>query len=164
MSQDSKPFVLVTALLDGAARPAALTRSHGDALERAFAASAGQETAGVDLVELKVAPKVFAALRKAMQIPKGQVALYDVFPSPAHLDAKVRKVAGQFLAAEVLWTLEEQGLLEGVALNVRLDLPKDWDRDLKAVHARLVEGGALDLSEEAVATFIAIKKAWAESA
>jgi len=164
MSTDPKPFVVVTALLDGGARPAAHTRSHGDAMERAYVASSAHEVAGMDLVELPITAAAFGALRKAMSLPDETVGLYDVFPLAPHLDAPVRKVAGQFLAAEVVWTLEEQGLLGGVPLNVRLDLPKGWDKDPKAVHTRLMEAGALELSESAVQTFIAVKKAWEESA
>ena len=155
-----QPFLVVTALLDSNARPADLTRSHGDALERAMNASAGLALAGVDLVELPVSPAAFAALRKALSLPDDQIGLYDVFPLAAHLEPGVRKVAGQFLAAEAVWTLEEQGLMGGVPLNVRLDLPRDWDRDPKKVHERLVAAGALELSKEGIETFKAVKQAW----
>ena len=72
----------------------------------------------------------------------------------------MRKVAGQFLAAEALWTLEDQGQLGGVPLNMQLDLPAGWDRDPKAVHARLVEAGALELSPAGIETFKTVKSAW----
>ena len=39
------------------------------------------------------------------------VTVYDLFPLSALLDPRYRTVAGQFLAAEALWTLEEQGML-----------------------------------------------------
>lgn len=155
-----KPYIVVTALLNSGARPAPITLSHGDAMDRAFSASDAHDLAGLDIVELPVAPKPFSALRKALELADGTVALYDVFPLASHLEPEVRKVAAQFLAAEALWTLEEQGQLGGVPLNVRLDLPKGWDKDPKAIHARLMEAGALDLSTQAVEVFKAIKTTW----
>jgi hypothetical protein len=157
---DPRPFLVVTALLDAAARPATLTRSHGDALERAIAASSAHATAGLDLIELSIAPAAFAALRTYLKLPEDTVALYDVFPLASHLSTDVRKVAGQFLAAEAIWTLEEQGQLGGVPLNLRLDLPSDWNRDPKQIHARLVDAGALALSEQGIETFKAVKDSW----
>jgi hypothetical protein len=59
-----------------------------------------------------------------------------------------------------VWTLEEQGLLGGVPLNVRLDLPKGWDKDPKAVHGKLVEAQALNLAPSAIETFKTVKSAW----
>jgi hypothetical protein len=158
------PYLVVTALLDSGARPAQLTRSHGDAMERAYVASMGRATAGLDLVELQVSAPAFDAMRKALGLAPSTVALYDLFPLASHLDPAVRKVAGQFLAAEAVWTLEEQGLLGGVALNVRLDLPRGWEKDPKAVHAKLVEAGALDLGPGAIETFKVVKQAWDSSA
>ncbi len=158
------PYLVVTALLDSGARPAHLTRSHGDAMERAYVASAGRPIAGLDLVELQVSAPAFDAMRKALGLSAATVGLYDLFPLAAHLDPAVRKVAGQFLAAEAVWTLEEQGLLGGVALNVRLDLPDGWEKDPKAVHGKLVEAGALDLGTEAIETFKTVKQAWDASA
>ena len=155
-----KPYIVVTALLNSGARPAPVTLSHGDAMDRAFAASDEHDLAGLDIVELPVAPKPFAALRKALELADGTVALYDVFPLASHLEPEVRKVAAQFLAAEALWTLEEQGQLGGVPLNVRLDLPDGWEKDPRAIHAKLMEAGALDLSTHAVEIFKAIKTAW----
>jgi hypothetical protein len=159
-SSDSPPFLVLTVLLDGAARPAAVTRSHGDALERAMKAAAGQTIAGMDLVELPNAKPAFDALKNHLRIGPDVIGIYDVFPLASHLDASVRKVAGQFLAAEALWTLEDQGQLGGVPLNMQLDLPKGWDRDPKAVHARLVEAGALELSPAGIETFKTVKSAW----
>ena len=52
--------------------------------------------------------------------------------------------AGQFLAAEALWTMDEQGLLGGVPVNVKLDVPKGWKTDPKDIHQHLVAEGALD--------------------
>lgn len=163
-ARDPRPFLVVTALLDGGARPAAVTRSHGDAMERAFVASSSEQTAGLDLVELPISPAAFGALRKALSLEDSVVGLYDVFPLAAHLDPSVRTVAGQFLAAEAVWALEEQGQLGGVPLNVRLDLPKGWDKAPKAVHERLVRAGALDLTEDAIETFKRVKGSWDQSA
>jgi len=161
---DTRPFLVLTAILDGAARAAAVTRSHGEALDRAMRASNKAASAGFDIVELPVAPASFQALRRHFQYPDDTVAIYDVFPLAAHLDASQRKVAGQFLAAEVLWTLDAQGLLAGVPLNVKLDLPNGWDKDPKAVHDRLMSLGALDLTAEAIETFKTVKTAWESSA
>ena len=162
--RDPRPFLVVTALLDSGARPAAVTRSHGDAMERAYVSAGSEPMAGLDLVELPISPAAFGALRKALSLDDGVVGLYDVFPLAAHLDGPVRTVAGQFLAAEAVWGLEEQGQLGGVPLNVRLDLPKGWDRDPKAVHEKLVEAGALDLTAEGIEAFKRIKGAWDQSA
>jgi hypothetical protein len=158
------PYLVVTALLDSGARPAHLTRSHGDAMERAYIASSGRAIAGLDLVELQVSAPAFDAMRKALGLAPATVGLYDIFPLASHLDPAVRKVAGQFLAAEAVWTLEEQGLLGGVPLNVRLDLPRGWEKDPKAVHAKLVEAGALELHADAIETFKLVKQAWDASA
>ena len=158
--RDPRPFLVLTVLLDGAARPAAITRDHGDALERSIVATAGREIAGLDLVELPVASPIFKALRSPLGIPEESVGIYDVFPLASHLDPGLRKVAGQFLAAEALWTLEEQGLLSGVPVNLKLDVPKGWDTNPKKVHEKLVEAGALDLTPAGIETFKAVKSAW----
>lgn len=155
-----RPFIVVTAILDGSARPAAVTVSHGDALERAMHATAGRVIAGMDIVELPIPPPAFAALREHASRPRDAVAVYDLFPLADTLSAEVRTVAGQFLAAEVLWALEEQGLLKGVPLNLKLDLPEGWDRAPKAVHEKLVAAGALDLSPVAIDTFKQVKARW----
>jgi hypothetical protein len=156
-SADPRPFFVLTVLLDGAARPAAITRSHGDALERAMNAAAAHDIAGLDLVELPIAPAAFAQLRKHLQLGDDTVGLYDVFPLAAHLDTEVRKVAGQFLAAEAVWTLEEQGALGAVPLNLKLDLPPGWDRDPKKIHERLVTAGALELSPQGIEVYKQVK-------
>jgi hypothetical protein len=154
---DPRPFFVLTVLLDGAARPAAVTRSHGDALERAMNAAGGHAIAGLDLVELPIAPAAFAQLRKHLGLPDGTVGLYDMFPLAAHLDGEVRKVAGQFLAAEAVWALEEQGALGAVPLNLKLDLPGAWDRDPKKIHERLVGAGALDLTPQGIEVYKEVK-------
>ncbi len=158
--RDPRPFLVLTVLLDGAARPAAITRSHGDALERSLQATVGQSVAGIDLVELPIAPPVFRALRQPLSIPEEAVGLYDVFPLASHLKPEFRKVAGQFLAAEALWTLEEQGLLGGAPVNIKLEVPKGWDNDPKKIHQRLLSEGALDLTPAGIDTFKAVKTAW----
>lgn len=160
LMSSERPFIVVTAILDGSARPAALTMSHGDALERAIRATSDRTIAGLDIVELPIPPQAFAALREHAGRPPDAVAVYDLFPLSETLAPDVRTVAGQFLAAEVLWALEEQGMLKGVPLNLKLDLPEGWDRSPKAVHERLVAAGALDLSPQAIETFKNVKADW----
>ena len=169
-ARDPRPFIVLTAIHDTNARAAAVTLSHADAWERAQKALAGKDVAGLDLVELPMPPKAFFALKQTAPAAGSDAAkahevaaFYDLFPLASHLDPATRKVAGQFLAAEVLWTLEEQGVLEGVPLNLRLDVPRDWDRAPKAVHEKLVEAGALDLTDGAIDTFREIKTAWSQS-
>lgn len=158
---DPRPFIVLTAIHDANARVAAITLSHADAWERARKAVGGKEIAGMDIVELSVPPRAFTALREKMQLSAETVAVYDLFPLAAHLGRTTRKVAGQFLAAEILWALEEQGILAGIPLNIRLDVPRSWgDRSPKAVHEKLMEGGALDLTEAAIDDFRAIKGTW----
>jgi hypothetical protein len=158
--RDPRPYLVLTVLLDSSARPAAISRSHGDAYERSLIATQGKEIAGIELVELPIAAPVFKALRQPLAIPGDSVGLYDVFPLASHLKPEYRKIAGQFLAAEALWTLEEQGLLGGVPVNVKLDVPKGWKSDPKDIHEHLVGEGALDLSESGIETYKAIKTAW----
>jgi hypothetical protein len=159
-SPDPRPFLVVTAIVDQAARPAAVTCSHGDALQRAQRAVGERAVAGLDVVELPIAHPTFTALRDHFGRPKDTVAVYDLFPLAAHLDPAHRRTAAQFLAADVLWALDAQGQLGGIPLNVRLEVPSGWDRELKAVHERLMAVGALDLSPEAIETFKAVKAAW----
>lgn len=123
-------------------------------------ASQGQDIAGLELVELPIAAPVFKALRQPLAIPPDDVGLYDVFPLASHLKPQYRKIAGQFLAAEALWAMEEQGLLGGVPVNVKLDVPKGWKADPKDIHQHLVAEGALELSESGIETYKAIKAAW----
>lgn len=158
--QDPRPLLVVTVLMDGSARPAAVTRSHADAVERAMNASAGHETAGLEIAELAIAPKAFAALRKNLGLGDDTVALYDIFPLGPNLPAGLRTVAGQFLAAEALWTLEEQGMLSGVPPQEKLDLPAGWSKDPKEIRQRLVDAGATALSEQGASTYNAIKQKW----
>jgi hypothetical protein len=158
--RDPRPYVVITVLLDASARPAAISRSHGDAYERSLNASQGHDLAGLELVELPIAAPVFQALRQPLAIPGDAVGLYDLFPLASHLKPEFRKIAGQFLAAEALWTMEEQGLLGGVPVNVKLDVPKGWKTDPKDIHQHLVAEGALDLSEAGIETYKAIKTAW----
>jgi len=161
--RDPRPYLVITVLLDSSARPAEISRSHGDAYERSLKASQGQEVAGVELVELPIAAPVFKALRQPLGVPGDAVGLYDVFPLASHLKAEYRKIAGQFLAAEALWTMEEQGLLGGVPVNVKLEVPKGWKSNPKEIHEHLVSEGALDLSPSGIETYKAIKTAWDRS-
>jgi hypothetical protein len=158
--RDGRPYLVLTVLLDSSARPAAVSRSHGDAYERSLKATEGHDIAGIELVELPIAAPVFKALRTPLAVPEDTVGLYDVFPLASHLKPEYRKIAAQFLAEEALWTMEEQGLLGGVPVNVKLDVPKGWDNDPKHVHQRLVDAGALDLSEAGIETYKAVKAAW----
>jgi hypothetical protein len=160
MSHSERPFLILTAICDASARPAAVTVGHGDAMERAYVAADGQDTEGLDLIELPIAPAAFAALRRHLQIRDDRVTVYDLFPLSAALDARFRGIAGQFLAAEALWALEEQGLLSGVPFTVQFDVPHGWDKDPKKLHERLVAEHALDLSGNAIETFKRVKSAW----
>jgi hypothetical protein len=164
MGNTERPFLILTAICDASARPAAVTLGHGDAIERAYMAADGHETEGIDLVELPIAPAAFAALRKHLQIRDDRVTVYDMFPLSGLLDARYRAIAGQFLAAEVLWALEEQGMLSGVPFTVQFDVPGGWDKDPKKLHERLVAERALDLSGRAIETFKVVKAAWDKSA
>ena len=163
MGNSEQPYLILTAICDASARPAAITLGHGDAMERAYNAADGQATEGLDLVELPIAPAAFAALRKHLQITDDRVTVYDLFPLSSQLDARYRGIAGQFLAAEALWALEEQGLLSGVPFTVQFEVPRGWDRDPKKLHERLVAEKALELSEQAIQTFKAVKAAWDRS-
>jgi hypothetical protein len=157
---DPGPLLVVTVLLDASARPAAITRSHGDAMERALIATAGQPTAGLELAELAIAPKAFAHLKRGLAMPPGTVALYDIFPLAPSVPAPIRTIAGQFLAAEALWALEEQGLLGGVPPAERFDLPKGWTKDPTDIRKRLIEAGTSALSNQAVESYLSIKTRW----
>ncbi len=161
--KDPRPYLVVTVLLDPSARAAAITRSHGDAMERAIAATAGAAIAGLDIAELNISPKAFSHLRKNLSMPPGTIALYDLFPLASHLAPEHRKIAGQFLAAEALWALEEQGLTNGAPAVERFTLPDGWSKDPKEIRNKLVEVGALDLTSDAIQTFAAVKKKWDES-
>lgn len=164
MSDSDHPFITVTAVCDASARPAAVTLGHGDAMQRAMEAVAAHQTGGLDLVELPIAPGAFAALRTHLQLGDGAVTAYDIFPLSMALPPQYRPIAGQFLAAELLWTLEEQGMLKGVPFTIQFDVPKGWDKDPKALHARLLQEKALDLSPASISIFKKVKRAWDESA
>lgn len=164
MSTD-KPYIAITAIFDQATRAAQLTMSHAMTFERFSKATktakdAGKEIAGYDFIELPIQSKAFAALRDYAQKPKDTHCVYEIFPLSALLDTQVRKVAAQFLASDTLWNLEQAGLLGGVPLNIKLDLPAGWDKSPAAVHEKLVASGAIDLSAEAIASFSAVKNAW----
>lgn len=132
-------------------------------MERALLATSGHQTLGLDLVELPIAPGAFAALRRHLQLPGEIVTAYDIFPLSGALNPAYHAVAGQFLAAEALWTLEEQGMLSGVPFTIQFDVPTGWDKDPKKLHERLVAEQALALDTPAVETFKAIKDAWENS-
>lgn len=157
---ESQPFLVVTVLVDGSARPAALTRSLGDAMERAITASSGQKIAGLDVVELTISAQAFGELRASLSLGEDTVAMYDLFPISSALDPKLRKVAGQFLAAERLWQLEEQGMLRGAPAHERFDLPKGWPKSPKEIREKLEQAGAPNLSEAAISTYHGVKAKW----
>jgi len=157
---DSRPFIVLTAVLDAEARPASITRSHGAGYERALRATAGKAISGVELVELPIGKLAHAALRKHLGLPADTAGVYDVFPLVARLPPQVRVAAAQFLAAESLWNLDAQGVFGKGGLSVKLKLPQGWAKDPQAVHAKLVESGALELSDDAIATFKAVKSAF----
>jgi len=156
----NSPYLVLTAILNSSARPAALTRSHGDAMDQALNAVGSLPLAGIELVEMPIAPQTFDALRKYSGKPAHTVAVYDIFALPSVLSPTVRQVAGQFLAAEALWTLEASGMLAGVPVNVRIQTPKNWDRDPQKIREKLLAEGALELSDQCITTFKQIKDAW----
>jgi hypothetical protein len=161
MSENDAPLnLLLTSVLDASARPASLTRSHGDAMERIYRAAQGIPLGRIELVELPIPHKTFTLLRAHLGRPESTVAIYDVFPVAAKLDESLFRIAGQFLAAEAIWLLEGQGQIGSSVLDVRVDVPAGWDRAPQAIQKRLVDAGALDLSAGAVEAFKAIKSAW----
>lgn len=156
----SGPRLVLTAIHDLNARAASLTESHGRTMGTLIAAAKGKTHGGFEVVELPVPPGVFIAARKALGRGKDVVALYDLFPTPAKLDPEIRKVAARFLAAEALWSLAEEGKLGDAALDVRIPTPRGWDRDPRAIQQKLLEAGALDLSEDDVSAFQAIRSSF----
>ena len=92
--RDPRPYLVITVLLDSSARPAEVSRSHGNAYERSLQATEGQEIAGLELVELPIAAPVFKALRQPLAVPGDEVGLYDVFPLASHLKPEYRKLPG----------------------------------------------------------------------
>ncbi len=158
------PFIVVTAVLDAGARPAAVTVNHGQAMERAYNAVGANKLAGLDIVELTIHPQTFAMLRKVLGKPADTAGVYDIFPLAPHLSPTTRTVAAQFLAAEALWQLEEQGHFESHPMNLRLDLPRGWDTAPQAIHEKLVAERALDLSEDEIRVYKEIRAKWDASA
>lgn len=159
-AKQTGPFIVLTAVLDAEARPASITRSHGQAFERALVATQGKQIANIELVELVIDKGSHAVLRRHLKLPADQAGVYDVFPLNPNLPPQVRKAAAQFLAAESLWTLDGQGVFANTNLSVKLDLPKGWAKEPQAIHQKLVEAGALELSEDDVETYRAIKEAF----
>src|SRR5262249_47411516 len=133
------PFIVITAVLDADARPAAVTRAHGEAYDRAIRATKGQTISGLDLVELPIDKAAHAALRKHLGVAEGQAGIYDVFPLSPALQADVRKAAAQFLAAESVWSADANGAFGSTAVAPKLDLPAGWDKDPQAIHQKLIE-------------------------
>src|SRR5690606_38667719 len=97
---DSPPNLLLTSVLDASARPASITRSHGDAMERIYRATQGVSVGRIELVELPIPHKTFVLLRAHLGRPESTVAIYDVFPVSDKLAPSLFGIAGQFLAAE----------------------------------------------------------------
>lgn len=154
------PFVVLSAIQDGSAKAADLTRQHAEAYEHAIKATKGKPIAGLDLAELSVAPQSFAALRKQLHLPDDTVAVYDLFAVSDKVKPDLRKVAGQYLAAQILWTLDKQNLLASVPLSFKLDLPKGWPNGPDAVGSKLKDTGALAISEQGTEVFKGIKGDW----
>jgi hypothetical protein len=157
---DAPPNLLLTSVLDASARPASLTRSHGDAMERIYRAAQGVTVGRIELVELPIPHRTFVLLRSHLGRPESTVAIYDVFPVAAKLDPSLFRIAGQFLAAEAIWLLEGQGQLDASVFDVRVDVPAGWDKAPQAIQRRLVEAGALELGASAVEAFKTVKGAW----
>lgn len=160
MTTSNGPRLVLTAIHDSSTRPAALTESHGAAMQKLIIASKGKPSAGFEVVELGVPGLVFHAAKKALGRPNKTVALYDLFPLPAKLDANLRQIAARFLAAETLWTLAEEGKLGELALDVRIPVPRGWSNDPRAIQEKLVAAGALDLTEEEITAFQSIRAAF----
>lgn len=154
---ESAPRLVITAIHDPVVRAAALTWSHGNVFERLKKTEGASDFAGIDVVELTVPAPVYAEARRALELDKSAVAIYDVFPFPASLDPEVRTIAAQFLAAETIWTLAEDKKVAEAALDVRVPVPAGWDRDPRAIQEKLVELGALNLTEDAVRAFQALR-------
>ncbi len=157
MTTSNGPRLVLTAIHDAGTRPAALTESHGVAMQKLLQAAKGKPHAGFEVLELGVPSPVFHAAKKALSRPGKTVALYDLFPLPAKLDAGIRQIAARFLAAETLWTMAEEGKLGEIALDVRIPVPRGWSHDPREIQQKLVEAGALDLSDDDIAAFQAIR-------
>ncbi len=155
-------WITLTAVLSASARPAAVTRSHGDALEQLMPLIGSDPYAGIDIVELPIAPQTFNPLREFLQKPAHSVALYDVFAVPANVSGTVRKIAAQYLAAESLKTLEAQGVLGGVPLSIHLDVPSDWQADMEKIGERLRGKGALAVHDAPDSFIKPLRAQWHE--
>ncbi len=160
MEEATRPFIVMTVLVNSAARPAAVTRSHADALERARGAAYGHDIGGIEITEVTLPAKTFNVLRKAVGLPATTVGLYDIFPVSPEVSEEHRRVAGKFLAAEAIWALDEQGAFGAEALQFRLELPQSWSREPKEIHKTLIDAGVLNLAATAVETFRHVKAAW----
>lgn len=155
-----KPVLVITAIASSGMRAADATMAHAKKLELVRELANGEPVSSVDFVELQISPAPFGALKNSLGVSSDTAALYDLLPLPDHLSPGVRRAAAQFVAAEKLWAFEGQGMLNGIPLNVRLDLPEGWDRTPKAIHDRLLAEGALNLSEKAVGVFNALQEKW----
>ncbi len=160
MEEATRPFIVMTVLVNSAARPAAVTRSHADALERVRGAAYGHDIGGIEITEVTLPAKTFNVLRKAVGLPATTVGLYDIFPVSPEVTEEHRRVAGKFLAAEAIWALDEQRAFGAEALHFRLELPQSWSREPKEIHKTLIDAGVLNLSAAAVETFRQVKAAW----
>lgn len=161
--QDQSPVILLTAIHHATAKAAELTQQHAEAYERASAALDGNTNGGIDLVELPIAPAAFEAMRKGMRLSEDTVALYDIFAISAKSKASIRPIAGQYLAAQILWSLEAQGLLSGVPVSIKFDLPQGWEQDKNKIKGRLEKHGAFLLDETEAGIFKTIKANWDRS-
>ena len=160
---DRSFWILLTAVMSAPARPAAVTRSHADALEQLYNLLQDAPHAGIELVELTIAPQSFNALRTFLQKPAHQVAIYDVFAIPASVSPQVRKISAQYLAADSLLQLEAQGVLGGTPLSLHLNIPKDWDVGLPKIKERLAAQGALALQDSPNAPIHRLREEWHRS-
>ncbi|QQR88639.1 MAG: hypothetical protein IPJ88_10325 [Myxococcales bacterium] len=162
-NHETSPVILLTAIHHATAKAAELTQQHAKAYERATMALDGQHTGGIDLVELPIAPSAFEAMRKSMRLDDDTVALYDIFAISSKSKSSLRSIAGQYLAAQILWSLEAQGLLSGVPVSVKFDLPHGWEQDKDKIKSRLEKHGAFALDEKEAGTFKTIKANWDRS-
>lgn len=152
--------LLLSAVHDASARPASLTRTHGDAMERLYRALGSIKASRVELIELPIPHRTFTLLRSHLGIDPDTVAIYDIFPVSSRLDPSLYKLTGQFLAAEAIWTLEGQGQLGSAVLDVRVEVPEGWDRTPQELQKRLLQAGALEIDPNAIEAFKTLKAAW----
>lgn len=152
--------LLLSAVHDASARPASLTRTHGDAMERLYRALGDTKASRIEIIELAIPHRTFALLREHLGIDPETVALYDIFPVSSRLDPSLYKLTGQFLAAEAIWTLEGQGQLGTAVLDVRVEVPEGWDRTPQELQKRLLQAGALEIEPQAIEAFKRVKASW----